>query len=618
MVPRCVGRTVTASLLIAFASTLAAQTASPSFELKRDTYTSVTTAADVQTLATGDFNNDGKPDLIVAGGATSTTLTFRAGNGDGTFQAPQTIGVANNSHVAGIAAADVNGDGKLDLIVATANIASRTGGFEVWLGTGTGTFQPPLIYTTPAEPTSLAIGDFNSDGLPDIALGDTAGDVEIWNNDGNGAFALSKTVRVNTIDDAVMVKVGKFDGTSNDSIAAFGEYLSVLWNDGHENFTLARLNIPQWENADINVGDLNQDGRDDILFSYECPSTPNSTGTGYVACDGIDVYYGEGNQTFIHRNLVKGQGVPNMPSFPWAADVNGDGIADLVAEEYPGGGSDDPGSGLYVWLGQPDGSYSQTPLFYHPSNHGDGALIPGDFNRDGMIDFVQTLPFDQEIEVYTNGGRRAPCATLKVDHTVTECEPVDHTWTPTSTVSSRSSYSNFTFLGNTYDGTSSVTSLQLYDNGKLIAKSDISTDWEFNTVESPGLHFFVTKAWDAAGISYRTDRTIHIYNGTPGPACAAAQNSASVCLASGLSSVSPVQILGNGWTLNVPTAAQLYIDGKLVVDDKGCDASGNNCNGGTSYVDTTQSLSSGTHSLVFKLWDSKGNSYQAQETVNVP
>jgi hypothetical protein len=127
----------------------------------------------------------------------------------------------------------------------------------------------------------------------------------------------------------------------------------------------------------------------------------------------------------------------------------------------------------------------------------------------------------------------------------------------------------------------------------------------------------VTKAWDDTGVSFRSNRSITVYNGTPGPTCPASENSASLCLPDGTTTSSPVHILGNGWTENVPTAAQLFIDGDLVVNNEACNPSGDDCYGGTSYLDTTQSLSSGTHELVFKLWDDKGNAYGVHQTVTV-
>lgn len=610
MVSACMCRTLTASLLIALASTLAAQSNTPSFELNRDTSTSVTfSGTSLNTIVQGDFNSDQKPDLVIAAGLTNqfdqNTLVFRAGNGDGTFQPPKTIGITNHI-VWQIAAADINGDGKLDLVTLGVNPSGPTPGtgFQVWIGNGDGTFQPPLTYAiTGYYANAMAVADLNSDGLPDIAISDAQGHVEIWNNNGSGAFVQTKSIAL-TYGSGGLIYAGHFDGTPRNSLAVFDGVgvLSVLWNDGYENFTQTRLTVPQNSGSTINIGDLNQDGRDDILLAYNCAQTyQNSPG-----CAAVDVYYGEGNQTFIHRNLVTDNSLQIPLAYPIAADVNGDGTADIVTESGGAGAPpDDPQTGLYVWLGQPNGSYSQAPLFYHSTNHGDGALVAGDFNRDGMMDFAQTLPFDKETEIYINGGARAACATEQVDHTVTECEPVNDTWLPAGPLA---------IQANAYDGTSDVTAMQVYDNGQLRGSSSgPSLTLSYN--DSQGVHSIITKAWDTAGLSYRTDRTINVYNGSPGAACPTAENAAALCITT--TSVNGPEIIGNGWTANVPTAAQLYIDNRLVVSNQACNQNGNNCYGGTSYVAIPNNLAAGSHNVVFKLWDSTGNVYTAQKTVTV-
>src|SRR5438874_3113235 len=88
-------------------------------------------------VAMGDFNGDGKPDLAVAN-FDSNTVSVLLGNGDGTFRAPLTVGVGNGP--TSVAVGDFNGDGKLDLAVADFN--SNT--VSALLGNGAGTFRPPL------------------------------------------------------------------------------------------------------------------------------------------------------------------------------------------------------------------------------------------------------------------------------------------------------------------------------------------------------------------------------------------------------------------------------------------------------------------------------------------
>src|SRR2546422_6485052 len=115
-------------------------------------------------VAVGDFNGDGKPDLVVAN-FNDSTLSVLLGNGDGTFQAAQTFGGVG-SHPYFVAVGDFNRDGKLDLVVTNSHSHS----ISVLLGNGDGTFQPAQNFAVDSDPVYVTVGDFKGDGVQDLAV----------------------------------------------------------------------------------------------------------------------------------------------------------------------------------------------------------------------------------------------------------------------------------------------------------------------------------------------------------------------------------------------------------------------------------------------------------------
>lgn len=584
---------VSVLLLLASGPLLPAQT-NLSFELSRDTYM----AFGVEAMAQGDFNGDGKPDMVFGGGSSFTEVTLRLGNGDGSFQPPITVGQADSSEVEDVAAADLNQDGKLDVIVLCIG-----GTFDVFLGNGDGTFQPGIATATTGSPRAMAVGDFNGDNRPDLAIGDSQGAVEIFNNTDGKNLVLANTVSIDPTKDILNVKAGDFDDTGIVNLAVLtSDAAYVLWNDSNGGFK--KVTLTGYTNpAGLNVGDLNQDGMADILISYDCHPNPQYPGPkGPIStCEGVDVFYGQGQHNTFQRHIITADTV-GAARYLWAADVNGDGIGDLVAGTFDHNGSQ---TGLFIWLGHPDGSFDQSANRFIATSSGSGQLVVADFNRDGMIDFAQALPGDAQTQIYLNATNRAPCATSQINPTVTVCQPVDNTYLPAPAI---------TVEANAYD-TNQITSMQLYVNGSLVYSRPVS-GFHRSFQLGEGSFYLVAKAWDYTGLNFRSVRHVTLYNGTPGSVCAAALGTAEICLPSGASATVPVHIVANGYTSYVPTAAQLYIDGSLVINNTSCNNYGA-CPGGSSLVDTYQGLSSGSHDLVFKLWDANGNIYSADKTITV-
>jgi hypothetical protein len=140
----------------------------------------------------GDFNGDGKLDVVVVTFGSSPSESLFLGNGDGTLQPAIPLNQDVGNLYTAAASADFNGDGKLDLLLLTQDFGTGAT-MAILLGNGDGTFQPAVTYSVPVAPY-LALGDFNADGKPDIAIAGTndvssgIGQLSILINNGDGTF----------------------------------------------------------------------------------------------------------------------------------------------------------------------------------------------------------------------------------------------------------------------------------------------------------------------------------------------------------------------------------------------------------------------------------------------
>ena len=138
-------------------------------------------------VAIGDLNGDGKQDLVVAS-SENGSISILLGEGGGKFGAPVTASVGDPfaSSPSAVTLADVNGDGKLDVLLADAG----TGAVTVLLGNGDGTFGAPVSFTSEAvEPGSILATDLNGDGIPDVIIADPAtASIYVMLGNGNGTF----------------------------------------------------------------------------------------------------------------------------------------------------------------------------------------------------------------------------------------------------------------------------------------------------------------------------------------------------------------------------------------------------------------------------------------------
>jgi uncharacterized delta-60 repeat protein len=218
-------------------------------------------------VAIGDLNADRKPDLVVAN-ALSDDVSVLLGNGDGTFRSAVSYGAHRYPY--SVAIGDLNGDGNPDL--AVANFFPSV--VSILLGNGDGTFRTAVSYDCHSSPVSVAIGDLNGDGNPDLAVANiNSQDVSVLLGNGDGSFRSAVNYYVPGSGAPFSVAIGDLnaDGKPDLAVAAGGpdrDQVSILLGNGDGSFQSAVLTYRAYNDPEsVAIGDLNADGKPDLAVS---------------------------------------------------------------------------------------------------------------------------------------------------------------------------------------------------------------------------------------------------------------------------------------------------------------------------------------------------------------
>ena len=346
--------------------------------------------------AVGDFNGDGKADLVVVN-QSANTMSVLPGNGDGTFQLKTDY--VTGTEPFGVVVGDFNGDGKLDVAVANyLGVPAGSGSLSVFLGNGDGTFGPRTDIALLVHPAALTVGDFNGDGRVDLALATqtaTSDDMTLLLGNGNGTFQAPITTVTDTSNPIgfgfwgggqSLISTADFNGdgrldlvvvNNKDLREPFGRgssirspapgTVSVLLGNGNGTFQAPRNSATGSGSQSVAVGDFNGDGRPDFAVSNDSQ-------------DILSVFTNAGGGNFSSSSANLGFISPYVV----AGDFNGDGVTDLALPKNINALQGGIVAGLKVLNGQVGGVFQTGPTYAL----GLGLSAVGDFNDDGHLDLA--------------------------------------------------------------------------------------------------------------------------------------------------------------------------------------------------------------------------------------
>ncbi len=351
-----------------------------------------TTAGPVA-IVSGDFNNDGHPDLAVANHNNGTVTLFLSNPGnDFTYYTVKILTIPLGTPTA-IAAGQFTTSGNLDLAVTDASNATA-GTVHILAGDGTGNFTQVSTATVEADPTGIVASDFNHDGAVDLGVVNAgSGTVSILNGNGSGTFTLARNISVGPatgIGASALFAMdvngdGNLDLITGDTLQ---NDVAVLIGRGNGNFQAVQDYAVPSGPAYLAEADINRDGKPDLVVSQ-------SGGASIALLYNNTLPTPEpGSLSFIAPHTL-GNGHGNMADGIAVADFNHDGLPDIAATYLQD-------NAVRVVTGNGNGNFNTAAVY--PVGKQPYWVASGDLNNDGYPDLVTANTGDDTVSVLLNNG----------------------------------------------------------------------------------------------------------------------------------------------------------------------------------------------------------------------
>jgi hypothetical protein len=558
-----------------------------------------------------DINNNGFADLVsLESTPSSSKVVIYLGNGDGTFQAP--FSVLDGGAFVDLAIGDFDQDGNLDLAIATNTGNSpqtAKGEVNVIFGNGQGVFGRRQTYQVGGVVSGIAAGDFNNDGLTDLAVLGTSNRTVTLLTNTHGAFSKSsftvpthfdttnpgfKPDFLSSIVAGDFNADGKMDLLYQDSCGDSGCVVSqeayfLLTNTG-SGFTPKLANVASTGAGPLHVADFDGDGRADFYFAFNGCHTP---------CNGVVVEFSNGDGTFQAVNASNGDSSPGAgdPFDVIAGDFNNDGILDIAAatiSEF----AVNPGMDILLGKGGRNGFANPFHIDTPNPSGSPFRIAAGFLDHSGSTDIV--LMENGDFIPFLNKTTTAhdPCP-YPTGPGINFCLPAN----------GATAGSPVNFVGSFHAPTQPANRIELWIDGKK--KFQVFGDLISTSMQvSPGTHTATLVGVSATGRFIKSNHSFTV-SGTAG--CLPSSPGVRVCTPAPNASVpSPVEVAAGA----IPTAQRITAI-RIYVDNQPAFFSANGSTANSFSIDAHLTLAAGGHHLVVVAYQNNGTALTASETITV-